>query len=379
MTTHKFIKFTGLMLVTGLILAGCSANSNKSAPTDTLELPVVTLKTKDTSLQAAYVADIQAVKNVEIRARVRGFLEKIYIDEGMAVKQGQLLFKLNDQDFRVALSSAKAALSNAVADAEATELEIERVKMLVNKKVIAKSELDVAKTKLVANKASIEQARSQVTNAQNHLAYTSIRAPFSGIVDRIPLKAGSLIDEGTLLTSLSDISSMFAYFSFPENEYLNYKRKLEHNGDETGRQVKLVLSDGSSYPYPGKIETVEGQIEQSTGSIDFRARFPNPEKLLRHGASGKLYLSSAAKQALLVPQQAVFDIQDKSYVYVVDQNNKLHMKSFTPLTRLSHYYVVKDGLKAGDRILFEGAQNARDGMVIKPKKVLNTSMLAMRK
>jgi membrane fusion protein (multidrug efflux system) len=128
-----------------------------------------------------------------------------------------------------------------------------------------------------------------------------------------------------------------------------------------------VLADGSNYPYTGIIETVEGEIEQSTGSIDFRARFPNPQQLLRHGATAKLYISTRADSVLLVPQRSVFDIQDKTYVYLVDKDNKLHMQSFEPLTRFSHYYIVKQGLHPSDRILYEGAQNVREGMVIKPR------------
>ncbi|SEN92937.1 membrane fusion protein, multidrug efflux system [Mucilaginibacter gossypiicola] len=370
-----------LAIVAGIFVTGCSSKaktSSETAASDTLQLPVLTLNTRDTVLQKSYVADIQAQKNIEIRSRVRGFLEKIYIDEGKQVKKGQLLFKLNDQEFKVNLSKAKAALSNAMADAKATELEVTRVKLLVDKKVISKSELEVAESKMNADKATIEEARSMVQSAEDQLAYTYIRAPFDGIIDRIPLKSGSLIDEGTLLTSLSDISSMYAYFSFPENEYLQYIRKKESAPGQTSDKVKLVLADGLDFPYQGEIETVEAEIEQKTGSINFRAKFPNPNKLLRHGATGKLYISTKADSVIMVPQQSVFDIQDKSYVYIVDKNNKLHMQAFLPQTRFSTYYIVKDGLKAGDRILFQGAQNVRDGMIIKPRKMAKDSLLAMK-
>ncbi|GAB2703198.1 efflux RND transporter periplasmic adaptor subunit [Mucilaginibacter koreensis] len=337
-------------------------------------MPVLTLSTKDTVLQTPYVADIQALRNVEVRSRLKGFLEKIYVDEGMPVHKGQILFKVNDAEYRVALSKAKAALSNAEAEAVATRLEVDRVKMLVNKNVISASELEVAKSKLKSDEAVIAEMRANVQNAQNHLAYTIIRAPFDGIIDRIPLKAGSLIDEGMLLTSLSDISSVYAYFSFPENEYLRYQR-AKNNKEEADSTVKLVLSDGSKYSHTGTIETIEGEIEQNTGSIDLRAKFPNPHRLLRHGASGKIYVSADKDDVLMVPQKSVFEIQDKSYVYLVDKANKLHMQSFTPATRFSQYYIVKEGLKAGDKILFEGTQNARDGMIIKPEPVKSNRIL----
>ncbi len=367
-----------LCVAIALFIAGCTSHGPQKTE-EILQLPVLTLSEKDTVLQTSYVADIQALKNVEIRARLKGFIEKIYVDEGMPVKKGQLLFKVNDEEYQVALSRAKAELSNARADAIATRVEVGRVRMLVDKNVISASELEVAKSKLSADQATIDEASANVQNARNRIGYTSIKAPFDGIIDRIPLKAGSLVDEGSLLTSISDINSVYAYFSFPENEYLKYQRTKNSLQQEGNNVVKLVLSDGSHYAYSGNIETIEGEIEQTTGSIDLRAKFPNPHKLLRHGASGKVYIPTKIDHAVMVPQKSVFEIQDKSYVYLVDGQNTLHMKSFTPLTRFSDYYIVKSGLKTGDKILFEGAQNARDGMVIKPETVTQAQTLALKK
>jgi membrane fusion protein (multidrug efflux system) len=375
-----YISIGLLVVVVAFIETGCASyGAPDKIKEDTLQLPVMTLAGKDTVLQTAYVADIQAVKNIEVRARVKGFLQEIFVDEGKPVTKGQLLFKINDEEFKVSLSRAKAALANAIADAKSSEVEVGRVKLLVDKNVISASELEVAKSKLAADLASIEEARTSVQSAENHLSYTSVRAPFDGIVDRIPLKGGSLIDEGTLLTSLSDISSMYAYFSRPENEYLQYERTRQASGQLNSDSVRLVLADGSNYSHKGKIETLEAEIEQNTGSIDFRARFPNPQKLLRHGASGKLFLSTKAGNVILVPQKSVFDIQDKSYVYLVDKDNKLHMHSFVPLTRFSHYYIVKEGLKADDRILYEGVQRVKDGMTINPKPVTGDGTVAINR
>lgn len=373
---------TLLMIIVCMIHTGCTSYGQpERAGADTLQLPVLTLAGQDTLLQTAYVADIQAVKNVEIRTRVKGFLETIFVDEGKLVKKGQPLFKINDEEYKVALSKAKAALSNAMASAKASEVEVQRVRLLVDKKVVAASELEVAQAKLASDKAGIEEARATVQSAENHLSYTLIRAPFEGLLNRIPLKAGSLVDEGALLTSLSDISSMVAYFSIPENEYLQYERTRQTDTIQHNNEVRLVLADGSNYPYPGKIETVEGEIEQNTGSIDFRARFPNPKQLLRHGATGKLYISSRVKNVLVVPQRSVFDIQDKSYVYVVDKNNALQMRCFVPLTRLSGCYLVREGLdlRPEDRILYEGAQNVREGMIIQPRPVTAASIQTTKK
>jgi membrane fusion protein (multidrug efflux system) len=160
---------------------------------------------------------------------------------------------------------------------------------------------------------------------------------------------------------------MYAYFSIPENEYLRLRRT---GGGDSG-EVQLVLADGSNYPQPGTIETVEGEIEQNTGSIDFRARFPNPQQLLRHGATGKLFISRREDDVLVVPQRSVFDIQDKSYVYVVGKDNVLQMRNIVPLTRLTGCYLVREGLQPNERILYEGAQNVRAGMTIQPRSVTN--------
>ncbi|HEY4287494.1 MAG TPA: efflux RND transporter periplasmic adaptor subunit [Puia sp.] len=369
-----------LIILLFISQSGCTTYGQPDhAKSDTLQLPVLTLKTKDTILQTAYVADIQAIKNIEIRARVRGFLESVYVDEGKLVKKGQPLFRINDEEYKVTLSKTKAALSNAVATAKASEVEVQRVRLLVDKHVVAASELEVAAAKLAADNANIAEATATVTSAENHLSYTLIRAPFDGLIDRIPLKAGSLIDEGTLLTTLSDISSIYAYFSVPENEYLQYEKTRRSSPGQRSSEVKLILADGSNYGHTGTIETVEGEIEQNTGSIDYRALFPNPQRLLRHGATGKLYLSNKIDNVLLIPQRSVFDIQDKSYVYVVNKDNTLRTQSFVPLTRLSGNYLVREGLHADDRILYEGAQNVREGMTIRPLPVSADVLQAPKK
>lgn len=367
---HLLLVDAALIILIFISQTGCTSygQPDRTKP-DTLQLPVLTLRSKDTVVSTAYVADIQAIKNIEIRTRVKGFVETIYVDEGRLVKKGQPLFKINDEEYKVALSKTMATLANAVAAARASEVEVQRVQILVSKQVVAASELELAQARLAADNASIQEAKSSVASAQNHLSYTLIRAPFDGLIDRIPLKAGSLTDEGALLTTLSDISSMFAYFSMPENEYLQYERSRQSSPGQRSSEVRLSLSDGSSYAYSGTIETVEGEIEQNTGSIDFRALFPNPQRLLRHGATGKIYLSNKIDNVVLIPQRSAFDIQDRTYVYLVEKDNTLRMQSFVPLGRLSGTYLVREGLHEDDRILYEGAQNVREGMSIRPQPV----------
>ncbi|MEM9671688.1 MAG: efflux RND transporter periplasmic adaptor subunit [Cyclobacteriaceae bacterium] len=364
------------MLSVALAFTSCTEKATIITQQEVQNLPVTQVLMRDTTLQREYVADIQAIQNVELRARVPGFLERIYVDEGQEVKKGQLLFKINDEEYKAELAKAKANMQNTIAEAKAVELEVDRLRVLVDKNVISKTELDVAQARLEAVKARISEARSAETNATMRVSYTSIRAPFDGIIDRIPLKTGSLIEHGTLLTTASDISNVFAYFYVSESEYLQYM-KMRGNAEANSDEVNLILADGSPYPHTGLIETMEGEFKASTGSIAFRARFPNPGKILKHRATGRISLSSTIENAVIVPQKSVFEIQDKNYVFLVDSTNQVKMKNFVPKTRFSHYYIVESGLEPGDRIVFEGIQNLQEGMEIEPQHVGLDSIIAM--
>ncbi|HAN39627.1 MAG TPA: efflux transporter periplasmic adaptor subunit, partial [Chitinophagaceae bacterium] len=244
-----------------ITMAACNAKGSDKQKNNIQQLPVFTVNLKDTLLQQAYVADIQAIQNIEIRAKVSGFLDKILIDEGQFVRKGQPLFQLNDAEYKVELYKAQAALNSAIAETKGAELEVNRVQTLVAKNVISKTELELAKAKLLAAEAKVNEARFKEKEANIKLSYTLIRSPFEGIIDRIPLKLGSLIAEGTLLTTLSDNKQVFAYFHVSENEYLQYVRNGKVTADDWKRDpIDLYLSDGSYYPNKGVFETMEGQI-----------------------------------------------------------------------------------------------------------------------
>lgn len=365
--------FLGIPMI-GLLIVSCQTETQTSRE-ENRKIPVTTIVEKDISLDRMYVADIQAIQNVELRSRVSGFLEKIHVDEGMFIKKGQLLFTISDQEYRAEVSKAKASLNSIIADAKTVELELERVKMLVSKKILSPTELDVAKAKFAAQNARIEEARAALEHAIAKLAYTKIYAPYDGIIDRIPLKPGSLLEEGTLITSVSDISSVFAYFNISENEYLDYLRSKSHARDTEDKIVQLVLSDGKQYEFSGQIETVVSEFQENTGSIAFRARFPNPQFLLKHGATGKIKLTNDVDEALVLPQKAAFEIQDKNYVFVVDKANKVKMRNFTPKARLNDFYIIESGLKKGETIVYEGIQNIKDGMQVSPEMVSLDSLI----
>ncbi|MBC6489750.1 efflux RND transporter periplasmic adaptor subunit [Flavihumibacter stibioxidans] len=359
------VNFRASAWILSLFIVGCKANTDNNKKQEPDEIPVVQLANSDTTIYTGYVADIQAIQNVEIRAKVNGFLEQILVDEGSHVKKGQPLFLINVAEYTNAVAKTEAQLSNAHAEAHAAELEVSRVRILTEKNVVSPSDLKLAEARLMAAQAKVKEALSAHDLANLQLSYTAIKAPFDGIVNRIPLKRGSLIDAGTLLTTISDNRSVYAYFNVSEIEYLQLTKGTRASYTENDA-VSLVLADGSAYAHKGRIETIEGEFDESTGSIAFRATFPNPERILKHGASGRVRLSNAANDIVMVPQKAVFEIQDKHFVYVLDKNNQIRQRSFLPSRRIAESYIVASGLNAGDTIVYEGIQNLRDGMTIKP-------------
>ncbi|MBS1774689.1 MAG: efflux RND transporter periplasmic adaptor subunit [Bacteroidetes bacterium] len=360
-----------------ILLTSCGQKTTTEKQQNVLNTPVTRVVQKEIILDKTYVADIQAARNVELRSRISGFLEKIYVDEGAFVKKGQLLFSLNSEEYQAEESKSKAILQSAIADARTVELESERIRLLVGKKIVASSELELAKAKLSAQQAKIAEAKAALDHARARLSYTKIYAPFDGIIDRIPLKAGSLLEEGSLITTVSDISSVFAYFNISENEYLEYLREKK-DGQTANEQVELILADGGKYEFAGKLETVASEFQENTGSIAFRVRFPNPNNFLKHGASGKVSLSRVVKQAIVIPQKACFEVQDRNYVYLLGKDYKIHAQEFKPDTRLGNFFIVSEGLKSGDTIVYEGIQRLREGMKINPEWVTMDS-LANRK
>lgn len=351
-----------------LAFASCTAQSENSSTSNApRSVPVTNVSVLDTIIYNEYVADIQAVKNVEVRSRLSGFLEKIYVEEGAQVKAGQVLFKINDEEHRADVSKAEAVLNNAIADAKTVELEQQRTKTLVKNNIVSKTDLDLAAAKLKAAQSRIAEARSVLQYAKSRLSYTSVRAPFSGRIDRIPLKAGSLLEEGSLLTSVSDLSAVNVYFSISEKEYLDIATDSGYSRSGFKKEVKLSLANGQAYPYPGQATFAESEFANQTGSISLKARFSNPNGLLKHGASGKISVPVETGEILVVHQKSVFEIQDRTYVYVLGSGNKVKMTPFSAGQRVGHYYTVSSGLTKDDKVVFEGTQSLRDGVQIDPQ------------
>lgn len=355
----KKISTISLFALTSLLACKNKKEEEKEvADKYTVTSPIV----MDTSVTKDYLAQIQSIQNIEIRAQVKGFLECINVDEGKYVSAGQVLFSIMPKAYEAEVLKQKAEVKTA-------EIELANTKNLADKNIVSKSELAVAQAKL-------EQQKAELSKAELDLSFTKIKAPFDGIIDRIKFKKGSLIDEGGLLTTLSNNREVYAYFNVSEIEYLDFKnRKVDDK-----QKVTLLLANGDEHKHKGEIETIEGEFDNATGNIAFRAKFSNPELLLKHGETGKIRLTLPLKNALIIPQKCTYELQDKIYVYVLDKDNKLKARSITIKQKLSNLYVVNSGLEASDKILLDGLQTAKEDEKIEaefvdPKTVIGNLQL----
>ncbi len=375
----NFLSLAMPSLFAALMLTACASDKTPGETiAETQSYPVTQPLVMDTTYQKEYVADIQSPQHVELRARIQGFLEKVHVDEGQAVREGQVLFTISNQALREELKKANALLNSAIAEAKVAEVEVQNTRILVEKNVVSKSELAMSEAKLEALRAKIEEAKSDVSAAQLNISFAQVKAPFSGIINRIPNKQGSLIEEGTLLTALSSNHDVFAYFNVSEKEYLELEKQ---KNTDWKKSASLMLVNGQLHPHKGRVETAETVIDKATGSIAFRARFLNPGHFLKHGSSGKVLIENELKNAIVIPQKSTFEVQDKLYVYVLGEGNKVEMRAIVPKLRLSHLYVIESGLSVNDKFIYEGIQTVKQGDMVTPEfKPMGEfmSMLAMR-
>ncbi len=328
----------------GIILQSQTACNTKHEQAVTVEKYAVTSPWQtDTSFTREFVAQVRSIRNIEVRSQEKGYLQNIYVDEGQSVHAGQLLFRIMPKLYEAELMKAEAEVKSA-------QIEQQNAQTLADKNVVSKNEQLMAEAKL-------DEAKAEAALARTHLQFTEIRAPFDGTIDRIPQKIGSLIDEGELLTNLSDNSQVYAYFNVSEPEYLAYQTDVKDRGD---RKVDLLLANNTPLSAKGDVEVIESEFDSETGNIAFRARFPNPDHLLKNGETGKVLMKVPIKNALLIPQKATYEVQDKKYVFVVDKNNTVHSREIEITGELPDVYVVKSGLAATDKILLEGVQRVKE-------------------
>ncbi len=360
------MKFSYWFLPVAMVLVGCSNSNTNSNDDASKTVPTLYVTEVDTLINNVFVTDIQAKKNVEIHALIAGLLQKVHVNEGQKVKKGQLMFKISDLQLQIDLQKAVAIQKSVKAELKIASVELKQMQTLFDKNVIADNELELAKAKHQAAEAKLEQASAEISGIKQLIAYTEITAPFDGIIDRIPLKEGSLVQVGSLLTTVSELDEVYAYFPISEDYYFNLVKdeSLARSG-----QITLILPNGEAFEFKGQIESAEGEIDRATGSISFKAKFPNPQGIIKHGTSGKLLIQEEKKQAIIVPQKAVFAIQDRFYVFVVNKNTKkVKQKQVEIGNTLSKEYLIKSGLESGDLIVVEGTQSLRDGDLVKPTK-----------
>ncbi|MCO5258789.1 MAG: efflux RND transporter periplasmic adaptor subunit [Crocinitomicaceae bacterium] len=319
-------------LATILLVVGCKPAEHQEKES---KLVVTNPIQKDTVIYKNYVCVINSIQHIELRALEKGYLQNIYVDEGQYIKKGQLMFKILPSIY-----DAEAQVAKAQKDFE--EIEYQTTKKLADKNIVSPNELAMSKAKL-------EKAKAELQLANTHLGFTDVKAPFDGYMGKFEVRLGSLLDEGELLTTLSDNRKIWVYFNVPEAEYLNFKQQ----GGQLPK-VKLLMANNDYFDKEGVIETIEADFNSETGNIAFRATFDNDKGLLRHGETGSILMPVDLKNAVIIPQEATFEVLDKKFVYVVDKNNVIHTREIQIAAELPQLYVVSKGLSTKDKVLLEG-------------------------
>jgi membrane fusion protein (multidrug efflux system) len=309
------------------------------------QIVVTSPEAKDVTITQQYVCQIHSQRHINVRALEDGYLEKIPVKEGQPVKEGDVLFKVNPMLYQ-------AKLDAELAEARLAEVEFKNTQNLFEKKV-------VAQTDVALHQAKLDKAKANAKKADAELYFTVVRAPFDGIIDRLYEQQGSLIKEGDVLTTLSDNSLMWVYFNVQEARYLEYMQDLDQLKEQG--QIELVLANGSKFPHRGTIGAIEAKFNNETGNIPFRADFPNPDRLLRHGQTGNVLIHRPLNDAIVIPQRATFEVLDKQYVYVVGEDDVVHPREIVVQNELEDIFVIKSGLDVGDKFVLEGIRQVHDG------------------
>ena len=359
----------------------CSHDKQNPAVLSTVkDYSVLKLVPKSVTIHHDFPATVEGQRVIEIRPMISGYINEIFVNEGDHVKKGQLLFKINNPQYEQEVKTASASINSAVADVNSAKMEIEKIKPLVEKQIVSDYRLKTAELTLQAKEAALEEAQAALANAETNLGYTTINSPQDGIIGTIPYKTGALVSSNSTeaLTTLSDIDKIFAYFSW------NEKMLLDLLSSSPGITIKdkmnnippatLILANSAEYPEKGKVELASGLISTETGSATFKAIFSNPAGLIRSGSSAIIRIPEVKDNILVIPQRATYELQNKRFIYVVGTDNKVTAVSFTSIpSDDGQYFLVSDGLKAGNKVVIEGITSLRDGATITPKEVDATS------
>ncbi len=371
-----------------MMLYACNNSDTRTNSGDQAQIstyPVLELHPRSIVLTSSYPATLEGHQTVEIRPRLQGYIVEMPVDEGDIVEEGELLFKLNSEQYEQELRSAKADVEAAKAAVNTAEDEVKRLKRLAEQDIISDYRLQSAKNTLQAEKASLSQARATLKNAEVNLGYTSIESPTDGVIGTIPYRIGSLVSStiSKPLTVVSDISTVYAYFSMSERELLEMARRVTGTGGNKTLQqniadmprVQLELPDGSIYDQKGTLRLASGLINTQTGSASFRAVFPNPREILRSGGSGNVRIPFRRDSAMVIPKKATYEIQNKRFVYTVTDSNTVTSTPVQTLTLSTpKLFVVEEGLSPGSRIITDGMGDLQDGTEIDPRPLNSDSL-----
>lgn len=368
MTKSKILLFAALAAM--LVSCGGKKSSGKPNFGDN-EYAVRTIGAQSAELQTTYPATIKGMQDVEIRPKVSGFITKLCVKEGQAVKAGQLLFVIDNVTYAAAVRQAKAAVNSAKAQLNTARLTYNNNEKLFKNNVIGSYELQSAKNNMQAAAAALAQAEASYVSAKENLSYCYVTSPASGVIGDLPYRVGALVSASSQqpLTTVSNISTMQVYFSMTEKELLDMTKTAGglHTAIKDYPAVKLQLADGTIYDHPGRVATVSGVIDATTGSVSMRADFPNPQHLLKSGGSGSIVVPHVSSSAIVIPQDAVAQVQDKHFVYIVGKDNKVKYTAVTVDPQDDgKNFIITSGLKVGDRIVVNGISSLTDGAEIKP-------------
>lgn len=358
-----------MLMAFAALMVSCGNNGNMKMGDN--EYPVETIGTQGSEMQTTYPASIKGIQDVEIRPKVSGFITQLCVQEGQVVKAGQLLFVIDNTTYQAQVRQAQAALSSAKAQLNTSKLTYENSKKLFEKNVIGSYELQTAQNTYENARAAVAQAQAALSSAKDMLGFCYVKSPANGVIGSLPYKVGALVSASSVdpLTTVSDVATVEVYFSMTEKDILNLTKKAGgiHAAISDFPAVKLQLADGTMYNEPGKVTKVSGVINQTTGSVSMIARFPNPNRLLKSGASGTIVVPRVSNNSIVIPQSATTEIQDKIFVYVVTPQNRVKYTEIQvdPQNDGNHY-VVTNGLNAGDRIVTKGLTSLTDSMEIKP-------------
>lgn len=388
MTTRNHKNALGLLLLLApflIIACGKGGGQGSSTGQQLAPYPVLELQPRSIELSTSYPATLEGIQTVEIRPRVQGYIVEMPVDEGDIVQKGELLFKLNSEEYEQQVRSSKADVKAAEAAVSTAEDEVQRYQKLADKDIVSDYRLQSAKNKLKSQKAALAQARASLENAQVNLEYTYVKSPTTGVIGSIPYRIGSLVGSTSSrpLTVISNISKVYAYFSMSERELLEMAQSVAvKGGNRTLQQriaemprVNLTLADNTKYEHRGSLRLASGLINPQTGSATFRAIFPNPNEILRSGGSGSVQIPVQRDSAIVIPKKATYEIQDKRFVYTLTDGNTVKSTEISTLPlSTKQFFVVEDGLSAGDQIVTVGMGSLNNGMKIKAQAIDSDSL-----